>query len=105
MMSTPQERREIYQTKRWRLLRLEVQKQAGCLCESCAREGRTRLGSVVHHVRPIRSGGDPWDRNNLELVCKECHKDIHDQLDAEHEPVPGQRAWLLNLRELVPNNP
>jgi 5-methylcytosine-specific restriction protein A len=27
----------------------------------------------VDHVVPIRSGGDPWDTNNLQGACHACH--------------------------------
>jgi 5-methylcytosine-specific restriction enzyme A len=27
----------------------------------------------VDHIVPVNAGGDPWDTNNLQGACKQCH--------------------------------
>ena len=81
--------REVYHTTRWRNLRASALDRQP-LCQRCGLKGLTVGACVVHHVRPIREGGDPWDPGNLECVCRKCH-------NAEHnapEPEPTEvRAW------------
>lgn len=46
------------------------------LCERCLSEGRSTLAVEVHHIKPIKKGGD-HTVNNLMSVCKSCHNKIH----------------------------
>ena len=51
----------------------------------------------VDHIIPVRMGIDPFDKNNLRLLCKECHKrktalegdlslsDTHEKINAIEE--------------------
>ena len=96
-MSTPHERRTVYLTKRWSVLRHKVLTRDGGLCVQCRAEGRTVLAEIVHHKTPIRERGDPWSMENCECVCRACHM-------AEHasEPNPAQRGWSNLVRELSP---
>lgn len=32
------------------------------------------IGFEVDHKVPIADGGDPWDENNLQILCEDCHK-------------------------------
>ncbi len=34
---------------------------------------QTDKGLEVHHITPIKDGGDEWDENNLVTLCVECH--------------------------------
>lgn len=43
-------------------------------CRCCARSG-----AEVHHAKYRSQGGD-HDPNNLVLLCKRCHEDIHAHL-------------------------
>ena len=46
-------------------------------CELCLQE-ETRIPSAeVHHIVPISKGGEPLDENNLIVLCKSCHSDLH----------------------------
>ena len=96
-MSTKHERRTIYLTKRWGLLRRKVLTRDGDLCVRCPAEGRTSGAEIVHHKTAIRDGGDPWSIKNCESVCRPCHA-------AEHAPTPtpGQGGWKNLVRELLP---
>ena len=96
-MSTKHERRTVYTTKRWGLLRLEALARDGGLCVRCSAKGRTVLAEIVHHIKPIRAGGNPWAVENCECVCRACHT-------AEHAPAPtpAQTGWTNLVRELSP---
>jgi len=76
-MSTPKERKEVYCTPRWRRLRKRQMQRAGWLCARCARFGYVRGAKIVHHKRPIRQGGKPFEESNLEVVCRACHEELH----------------------------
>lgn len=42
------------------------------LCEECARQGRTRAGSIADHIAPKSKGGTD-ERSNYQLLCVDCH--------------------------------
>ena len=43
------------------------------LCAECDRHALVTPGEVVDHVKELKDGGDPWDPDNLQTLCKECH--------------------------------
>ena len=43
------------------------------LCAECDRRALVTPGEVVDHVKELKDGGDPWDVDNLEVLCKSCH--------------------------------
>ena len=92
-MSTRRERRELYSTGRWRALRDDTLSRDGWLCVVCLREGRTVGAEIVHHIRPVREGGDPWAPGNLESLCRRCHEAAHNT----EAPDP----WRLFVNELI----
>ena len=59
--------------RRWRELRAVALARAKYRCERCAAVNRLE----VHHVRPVSAGGEPWAPENLEVVCRNCHFDVH----------------------------
>ena len=76
-MSTLQERREVYSTRRWQRLRDE-KLDLNPLCEKCDEVGYTVEAKIVHHVVHIRDGGDPFpDIDGLESLCWSCHSSHH----------------------------
>ena len=80
-MSSKRERKEIYCTPRWLELRNRARIRDGFLCVACKRSGLTSPGEIVHHSVPIREGGDPWDIDNLETLCRDCHDAAHERPD------------------------
>ena len=73
----------VYNTKRWKLLRLEKLRNQP-LCERCLMNNKITSAIDVHHILPISNGKDDFDKaklgfdyNNLMSVCKDCHKLIH----------------------------
>lgn len=77
------ERMKIYNTKRWRRLRLS-HLRLHPLCQICEREGRVTPGNDVHHITSFTSVTDKaqrellaYDPANLMTVCDSCHAKIH----------------------------
>jgi 5-methylcytosine-specific restriction endonuclease McrA len=58
----------IYDSKRWRLLRLKVIRLHP-ICQSCKAE----LSTIADHVVPIEEGGQAWALSNLQGLCARCH--------------------------------
>jgi len=90
-MNRSQVYKEVYNTRRWRRLR-DAKLNAHPLCELCQAQGLTMPADMVHHLKPIRSGGNAWAWDNLQSLCNDCHR-------AEHEtPVNAERCqwfkWL-----------
>lgn len=72
----------FYRSKAWQRCRAAYAKSVGGLCEECQRRGLYQPGEIVHHRKPLTPENihDPavtlsWD--NLELVCRDCHADLH----------------------------
>lgn len=68
--------RRLYQTPRWRNLRLQVLREARylCQCAACAKRPVPLIADTVDHIVPHR--GDPrlmWDRSNLQAMSAQCH--------------------------------
>lgn len=79
------ERMEIYNSARWRAMRL-AKLRDNPLCEMCEREGRTTLADDVHHIQSFMSTDDPYGRralafdyDNLMSVCDRCHQRLHNK--------------------------
>lgn len=43
------------------------------LCRACQVRGEDRAGEEVDHIVPLARGGAPFDRENLQHLCKPCH--------------------------------
>ena len=77
------ERRKIYQSQRWRVLRLAKLADTP-LCEMCERNGIVKPAIDVHHIVSFMTTDDKvhrialaYEYDNLMSVCKECHQYIH----------------------------
>ena len=76
--------RKFYSSKAWQSCRNEYAKRRGFLCENCLRRGIYRPGVIVHHLielDPININNPEITLNfdNLELLCRECHAEVHEQ--------------------------
>lgn len=72
----------FYHSETWKRTRAAFIKSRGGLCERCLARGIYRPGVIVHHKTPLTPTNinNPqitlgW--SNLELVCRDCHAEIH----------------------------
>lgn len=93
--------REIYRTQRWRRLRLAIFERDGWRCVLCGRPGRLECD----HKKPIASGGDWWDPDNLRTVCRSCHirLTVGETQAAREAARPGRAEMLRMAREQAAN--
>ena len=61
-----------YNTTQWRNVRALIL-QDSPLCKACEEVGLITLAQMVDHIKPVRLGGNFWDRNNLQPLCNSCH--------------------------------
>lgn len=61
---------------RWQQVRRKKIRRSP-LCERCEEEGRTEPAAVVHHIEPIRDGGRRYKMENLQSLCRSCHRKAH----------------------------
>ena len=64
--------RNVYSTYRWKKLR-KAKATLNPMCEHCASRGVYKLVEEVDHIIEIEDGGEMWDINNLQSLCKPCH--------------------------------
>jgi len=68
--------KSFYKSSEWVELSTQYRERHP-FCELCLQE-ETRIPSAeVHHIVPIRKGGEPLDENNLIVLCKSRHSDMH----------------------------
>jgi len=73
--------KKFYQTKEWKNLRALKFAEANGLCENCKKLGKTTIGKEVHHIIPIsKDWNRRYDKDNLILLCAECHREMHDRV-------------------------
>ena len=62
----------VYNSSRWRKLRRLILCESP-LCVACQKQGIVRPGQEVDHIISMQDGGLPFDIENLQVLCKECH--------------------------------
>jgi len=62
----------IYSTYRWKKLR-KTKAELNPLCEHCEVFGIAKPVEEVDHKLAIEDGGEIWNINNLQSLCKRCH--------------------------------
>lgn len=72
----------FYKSKAWQDCRKAYMHSAGYLCENCRRKGILKTGDTVHHkihLTPenIKDPSVTLNWENLELVCRDCHAELH----------------------------
>ena len=72
---------DFYNTKEWKMLRMQKYIDADGFCERCMKSGIVRRGKEVHHIVPLdKDWSRRLDYNNLILLCPECHNEIHERV-------------------------
>ncbi|MCY4065058.1 MAG: HNH endonuclease signature motif containing protein [Rhodospirillaceae bacterium] len=55
--------------ERWERVRQAIFRRDGYRCRECGRYGPLECD----HIKPLKSGGEPWDPANLQSLCRDCH--------------------------------
>jgi len=64
----------IYDSERWRTLRLDILAHAGGRCCLCGRGARHGVVLHVDHIKPIsRYPALTWEPSNLQVLCEDCN--------------------------------
>lgn len=77
-----EDRQKIYQSKRWKELRLAKLRDQP-LCEICLSKGKVTPAIDIHHkdsflnYEGLQRVNKAYDYDNLLSVCKECHSWLH----------------------------
>jgi len=82
-MAKTERLQRFYNSQSWQKARDYKMASAGYLCEVCG-----GVGEIVHHKIPLTEANmhNPkisLANENLQLVCRGCHKRIHDELDGK----------------------
>ena len=76
--------RHFYTSQAWNDCRSSYRKSVGGLCENCLERGLITPGEIVHHKTPltpenIHDTNITFSWENLRLLCRECHAEVHGQ--------------------------
>ena len=82
----------FYKTAAWVSVRNAYMKRAGYLCEKCLEKGLIRPGEIVHHKifldeKNIKDPQITLNMDNLQLLCRECHADVHEKQEGRRYKV------------------
>ena len=81
---------------RWRAVRRAVFDRDGWRCVMCGKAGRLECD----HILPLQLGGDPWDMENLQTLCRSCH--IRKTAgENRRELTLAEEAWQMLADELM----
>src|ERR1041385_6551606 len=64
---------EFTENHSWFLVRHAILRRDNYRCSICEKRYRKSLLDV-DHIIPVRTGIDPFDKKNLRVLCKDCHK-------------------------------
>lgn len=53
------------------------------LCENCKKFDIIEPATEVHHIIPLKQGGEKLDFSNLQSLCKSCHKRIDNAIKSK----------------------
>ena len=95
--------KKFYSSKAWQTCRNEYARDRHYLCENCLRKGIYKAGEIVHHkieIDPININNPEitLNFNNLELLCRECHAEVHDDIYRERT---GKRYKLDDYGRVI----
>ncbi|SFM16718.1 HNH endonuclease [Shimia aestuarii] len=78
----------LYGSDKWKRLSAQLRRDHP-YCRQC---GKTSMQTTlqVDHIVPLRDGGDPFDRSNLQVLCIPCHNTkTRAERNARAERHPG----------------
>lgn len=60
---------KVYQSYKWQQTRVQVLREEP-ICRICS----LYVSREVDHIKPLSQGGQPFERANLQALCKDCHR-------------------------------
>jgi 5-methylcytosine-specific restriction protein A len=60
------------------------------VCEICGAYNNLE----VHHIKPIKEGGQRLSLNNLQTLCHDCHNKVHSRFNSKCHRVIDPRTGL-----------
>lgn len=86
--------KKFYRSQAWVSTRNAYFNLRHGLCERCKRKGIYTAGEIVHHIKPLTPANIDIPAialgfDNLELLCRQCHADMH----ADKEPIEQRVAF------------
>jgi len=84
----------------WNLLREKLLKKANHKCQSCNKGSSEGVYlHEVHHIHPIALGGNPFDEENLIVLCPDCHLDAHGELGVTMKDYRDKEYYINYAKE------
>lgn len=73
--------RAIYKTREWSVARRSAIARDNHRCQArvSGRQCEVTDSLTVHHIKPLREGGAPYELSNLVTLCYPHHKQIENQ--------------------------
>ena len=86
-MAKTERLRRFYNSLSWQKAREHKMVSASFLCEICG-----EVGEIVHHKIPLTEANMDnlkisLANENLQFVCRSCHKRIHDEFDGKAQRI------------------
>lgn len=81
----------------WDVRRRRVIRRAECACEDCGEQDEPL---EVHHLRPIKEGGN-HSLDNLTCLCRTCHMLYHNENVFERNQEGGRRSYYKYKIDLI----
>jgi 5-methylcytosine-specific restriction endonuclease McrA len=111
-MSRSKEYQRLLNDKRWKLLRAEVFRRSGGLCELCKAEGFITPGVDVHHIHPVEQAKSvqemerlAYNPNNCQLLCVACHIKVHQEQKSHTKEKVAENKARARRRFMEANDP
>ena len=75
-------------------------KRAHYLCENCMRRGIYKPGVIVHHLEELTPANIhrpevTLNFKNLELLCRDCHAEVHNERAKGMRYVFGENGEII----------
>lgn len=92
--------KSFYSSRDWQVCRDNYAAKRGWLCERCIERGVLSYGEIVHHkilLTPdnINDVSVTMNFANLELLCRQCHAEAHDERMKHRRFVIGPDGEII----------
>ena len=92
--------RTLYGSGQWRTLRRLILRRDSYRCQKCGKAGRLE----VDHVIPVHKGGEFWEAQNLQALCRSCHfrkSAVETTRRARAKMHKHKQAWRNMVEDLL----